>query len=68
MKTTLPPSPSDPKLKRIAVSIKTAAIMLEVSEKSIRRLIERGLLKPNRALRVLRIPVSQIEELLTSHG
>jgi hypothetical protein len=68
MKTTLPPSPSDPKLKRSAVSIKTAAIMLEVSEKSIRRLIERGLLKPNRALRVLRIPVSQIEELLTSHG
>lgn len=62
------PSPTAPKALRIAVSVKTAAMMMEVSEKSIRRLIERGLLKPNRALRVHRIPISQIEELLASHG
>lgn len=65
MKKNRPISVIESKLPRIAVSIKTASIMLEVSEKSIRRLIERGLLKPNRALRVLRIPVSQIEELLS---
>ena len=57
-----PPTPkgSSP----IAVSVKTAATMLEVSEKSIRRMIDRGLLKPNRALRVLRIPVQQLHELI----
>lgn len=49
-----------------AVSIKTAALMLECSEKSIRRLIKRGLLKPCRALRVIRIPLTQIEQLLQS--
>ena len=51
-------------IQQCAVSVKTAAQMLEVSEKSIRRLIDRGLLKPNRALRVLRIPVAQITKLL----
>ncbi len=53
---------------KCAVSIKTAAQMLEVSEKSVRRLIERGFLKPNRALRVLRIPVSQIETFVNGQA
>ena len=48
----------------LAVSVKTTARMLEISEKSVRRLIDRGLMKPSRALRVLRIPVAQIEKFL----
>lgn len=51
---------------QIAVSVRSAAAMLEVSEQSVRRLIRRGLLKPNRALRVLRIPVKEIERLINS--
>ena len=50
--------------RRIAVSVDQAAAMINVSSKSIRRLIDRGLLKPCRALRHLRIPVAQIEALL----
>lgn len=58
------PTKSSQASSHCAVSVKTAAGMLEVSEKSIRRLISRGLLKPSRVLRVLRIPVDQIASLL----
>ncbi len=47
-----------------AVSVKTAALLLEVSEKSIRRLIENGELKPIRVLRSIRIPMKQIRMIL----
>lgn len=51
---------------QMAVSVKSAAALLDISEQSVRRLIRRGLLKPSRALRVLRIPVKEIERLINS--
>lgn len=41
-----------------------AAHFLGVSPKSVRSLIERGLLKPSRVLRHILIPVEQLEALL----
>jgi excisionase family DNA binding protein len=45
-------------------SVKEAAAALNVSEVTVRRLIARGLLRPSRALRHLRIPKEQIEEFI----
>jgi hypothetical protein len=42
------------------VTVKQAAFLLNVSVKSVRRLIERGLLKPSKGLRVKLIPVGDI--------
>ena len=36
-----------------------------VSDITVRRLIERGLIKPNRVLRHLLIPVSELDRFLT---
>jgi excisionase family DNA binding protein len=47
-----------------AVKIHEAARLLSVTPVTIRRLIERGLLKPCRALRHVLVPVDQIEALL----
>lgn len=49
---------------RLAYSIKEAAEILGVSEKSVRRLIIRRLLWPSRALRHLLIPKKEIERFL----
>src|SRR5713226_9475902 len=49
---------------RLAFSVSEAAEILGVSEKTIRRLIARGLLKPSRALRHLLIPKKEIERFL----
>jgi len=46
------------------ITIKEAAHQLSVSDKSIRRLIERGFLKPSRMLGKHLIPVGQIDKLL----
>jgi excisionase family DNA binding protein len=51
-------------LPRLALNVKETAAVLGVSVPSVRRLIERGLLKPNRALRVLRISAAEIERFL----
>jgi len=49
-----------------ALKIKDAARYLGgVSQISVRRLIDRGLIKPNRALRHLLIPVSELDRFLT---
>ncbi|MBU6401007.1 MAG: helix-turn-helix domain-containing protein [Verrucomicrobia bacterium] len=63
------PRPSagiDPQLyaTRLAFSVREAAEILGVSEKSIRRLINRRLLKSSRALRHLRIPKSELSRYL----
>jgi excisionase family DNA binding protein len=42
-------------------TIREAAVYLSISEKTVRRLVDRGLLKPSRALRKLLIPVSELE-------
>jgi excisionase family DNA binding protein len=52
------------KVKPIAISVKTAAALLEVSEKTIRRMIDDKLLKPIRHRRLLRIPISQLKKLV----
>jgi len=49
-----------------ALKIRDAAQYLGgVSEISVRRLIKRGLLKPNRALRHVLIPVAELDRFLT---
>jgi len=47
-----------------ALKLKQAANYLGVSSNSIRRLIKRGLIKPNRALRHMLIPISELERFL----
>lgn len=57
----------DPKCSAIsprALKLMQAANYLGVSAISIRRLIKRGLIKPNRALRHLLIPVIELERFL----
>ena len=50
--------------QRLAFSVRETALMLGISEKSVRRLIDRGLLRRSRALRHLLIPRSEIEGFL----
>ena len=48
-----------------ALKLKDAAKYLGgVSQITVRRLIDRGLLKPNRALRHLLIPISELDRFL----
>ncbi len=49
---------------RLAYRVKETAQMLGISEKSVRRLIARGLLRTSKALRHLLIPRSEIERFL----
>ena len=51
-------------LPRLAYKLKESAEILGVSEKSIRRLIARGLLKPSRALRHIIVPATELAEFL----
>ena len=59
-----PDSTSDYSTLRLAFSVKETAAMLGLSEKTIRRLIARGLLRPSRALRHLLISKKEIERFL----
>jgi excisionase family DNA binding protein len=43
-------------------SLKEAAVELNLSEATVRRLIDRGLLRPSKAVRHIRIPREQIDE------
>ena len=47
-----------------AVKLKDAANYLGISTLSMRRLIKRGLIRPNRALRHLLIPVAELDRFL----
>jgi excisionase family DNA binding protein len=49
---------------RAAFSVQEAAQILGVSDKTVRRLIDRKLLRASRALRHLRIPKKEIERFL----
>jgi excisionase family DNA binding protein len=52
-----------------ALKIKDAAAYLGgVSTITVRRLIKRGLIKPNRALRHLLIPVAELDRFVTGEG
>jgi excisionase family DNA binding protein len=50
--------------QRGALKLKEAAAYLGVSVITVRRLIERGLIKANRALRHLLIPISELDRFL----
>lgn len=50
---------------RLALTTSETARVLGVSEKTVLRLCQRGLLKRSNALRTLLIPRSSIEEFLT---
>jgi excisionase family DNA binding protein len=50
-----------PKANRF-YSLKEAAVELNLSEATVRRLIDRGLLRPSKAVRHIRIPREQIDE------
>ena len=39
-----------------------------ISPSSVRRLIERGLLRPNRALRHILIPIAELDHFINSGG
>lgn len=54
-------------LPRLAFSIAEVAVMLRLSEKTIRRLIQRGLLKPLRATRHIRITRLELDHFLKRH-
>ncbi|HEU5247172.1 MAG TPA: helix-turn-helix domain-containing protein [Candidatus Udaeobacter sp.] len=47
-----------------ALKVKPAAAYLSVSKPTIYRLVERGLLRPNRATRHLLFPISELERFL----
>jgi excisionase family DNA binding protein len=50
--------------QRLAYSLRETAAMLGICEKSVRRLIHRGLIRPCRALRHILIPKTEIERFL----
>ena len=54
------------KLPRLAYSINETALMLGLSEKTIRRLIDRQKLKANKSLRHIRISRTEINRFLES--
>jgi len=59
--------PSTPPVERLAYSIQEAADMLGVNYFSVYRLIQRGKLKPCRALRgKLLVPRTELVKLLTT--
>ena len=49
---------------RLAFSVQETAHMLGICDKSVRRLILRGLLRPSRALRHILIPKDEIDRFL----
>jgi len=61
---TIAQAPSAPPSARLAYSIQETAQMLGVCDKSVRRLILRGLLRPSRALRHLLIPKDELDRFL----
>ncbi len=54
----------DTRPTRLAYSVQEAAQMLGVCDKSVRRLILRGLIRPSRALRHILIPRDKLDRFL----
>lgn len=48
-------------LKPAFLTVRQTALVLNMSEKSIRRLIKRGLFQPSKAVRKILIPRKQVE-------
>lgn len=58
------PEPVDQEFPRLANSAQETARVLGICDKSVRRLILRGLIRPSRALRHILIPKEEIERFL----
>lgn len=63
MTTATAPRP-DREDGRLAYNIRETARMLGVCDKSVRRLILRGLIRPSRALRHILIPKTELDRFL----
>ena len=59
-------SGEDPLKGRLAMSVRETAMALGLSDKTIRRLIDRGLLRASRSLRHILIPRTEIDRFLKS--
>jgi excisionase family DNA binding protein len=64
MKKSTRKEPPQREVPRLAYSVREVAAMLNVSSKSVRRLVDRDLLKASRALRHLRITRVSLESFL----
>jgi excisionase family DNA binding protein len=60
--------PNCPQVSQRALKLGQAAEYLGLSTISIRRLIKRGLIKPNRALRHILIPIAELERFINTGG
>jgi excisionase family DNA binding protein len=60
--------PNRPQVTPQALKLRQAAEYLGLSTVSIRRLIKRGLIKPNRALRHILIPISELDRFINTGG
>jgi excisionase family DNA binding protein len=54
--------------KRGALKVKEASEYLGVSSVTVRRLVKRGLIRPNLALRHILIPVAELDRFLSLGG
>jgi excisionase family DNA binding protein len=61
---TLKPEKFDQQPLRLAYSVQETAQLLGICDKSVRRLILRGLIRPSRALRHILISKDEIERFL----
>jgi excisionase family DNA binding protein len=60
------PQPPAPRPQQRAFKLKDAATILGIAPSTIRRLIQRGMLKPCMAVRHVLIPGSEIDRLLNN--
>jgi hypothetical protein len=66
---TQPDPPLPPSITPAALKLREACTYLGgISPITLRRLIGRGLIKPNRALRHILIPVSELDRFISSGG
>jgi excisionase family DNA binding protein len=61
LKQSINTCPTSPRTNRF-YSVKEVAVELNLSKVTVHRLIKRGLLRPNRTTRHLRIPRDQVDE------
>ena len=61
-----PPHDHSRQSPRLAYSTQEVAAMLNISTKTVRRLVCRGLLKPSRALRHLRFSREEVQHFLAT--
>lgn len=68
MSTSLDPDRQSPPVEKLAYKLSEASTMLGLSEITIRRLIKRGALRPNRAVRHIIFSRKELERFLSEGG